>query len=233
LVTKENGVYTHTALGSLVFQVQDILSNIILSDKWLEIVAELRRRNMSRSNDIFSSAILEATREVESKIESSLGLANLRPVALFMTIDEYHDFVAKSILEAKSEIYLTSRNTDETTVESLMAAARRGVSVNMVYDEWVAKENPATDAVYDVAARLREKILSTELEEFTKFKNASLVQVKKRVPFSFLVADGKQIAIETANPPDCQPSFVVGMSLENQEVAKRLVSIYENMNHAQ
>ncbi|MGI0091479.1 MAG: hypothetical protein ACREBS_07205, partial [Nitrososphaerales archaeon] len=100
LVAKDEGVYRHTALGSIIYENQvSSLQRILEKRGSLEVLNDLRTKN--RSDEKLRSEISDLSRQVMRDLETSIGLSNLKPIRLLRTGNEFSTHVA-SIVDAMS-----------------------------------------------------------------------------------------------------------------------------------
>lgn len=216
LISKNDGVYKQTPLGTVVYENEvKNLEKIILKKSSLEILNELTQRNSTDEN--MAMAISDLSEEVLKDLESSIGLSNLKPIRLFRSWNELGDYVVEIVEKTQSEIYAATRYADFRTFDTIFRAAEKGYRANIIYGK---------NAVHSTNPGLVDKLITPQetrriFDQVISLPSASMRQAP--LPYSFFVVDKLYVAIEMANPRGAD-TFFAGVGFESPSVASNLIS---------
>jgi sugar-specific transcriptional regulator TrmB len=220
----KEGAYRITPIGEIFYQGQVVTINCIaLYNNIMDFLSKFTAKNKSK-NEMLRSALKKITQELIEK--SDAGLANLRQLKLLETAEEYDGAVQSLISGAKKEIYLVTSRLDLRTISTLLLAAKSGVKTNMLYSDWRLPPNNAfDDTLGDLLSPATMKY-SAASDMLAAHACGSLGRIS--TPYSFVVSDNFRIAIEIPDTED-RESFLAGFGIESEELAKKLVSCYSQL----
>lgn len=223
LIYKDNGVYRHTALGTLIYENQvRNLRQILFKSSSIEILQDLKQKK--QADGAHQSTIDEISHEVLKDLESALGLSNLKPVRLFRTWNELSGEAGLSIISANAEVYVASRYVDFRTAETALDAAKRGHKISIIHSPR-SGFSPKLQLIGNLMTHPRALSVFKEL---THHPNVTMKEAE--IPYSFLVIDSCKVGIEIVNPLDPY-SFFLGLMFESPGLATKLISHFNEISN--
>jgi DNA-binding HxlR family transcriptional regulator len=250
--SRREGVYTLTPLGQIVYQTQVVrLYDIAAQNNRFEVLAKIIEKN-SPVTEIQSVAMKQLQTEFVERIENSVGLSNLKPIKFFRRLEDYTYHIRECMRNATSELYLATRSLDFATIQILANLGQRKrrsyatttsatgvknrVKISVIYSEldYAFKINPPhqnRDNAFTSRISYEGDVTTDYSRDnpflFSGFKNNPYFSIQKvtKINWSFLAVDKEVAALEITASKD----FVAGFVLENEEVAARLVSYYQEM----
>lgn len=223
LIYKDNGVYRHTALGTLVYENQvKNLRQILFKRSSIEILQDLKQKR--EVDGTHQKALDEISHEVLKDLESSLGLSNLKPVRLFRTWNELSGEAGLLIVSSMSDVYVASRYVDFRTAETALDAAKRGRKISIIHSPR-SGFSPKLQLIGNLMTHPRAVSVFKEL---THHENVTMKEVE--VPYSFIVIDSCKVGIEVVNPLDPY-SFFLGLSFESPALASKLITHFNEISN--
>jgi hypothetical protein len=217
LIFKENGEYRHTSLGTMVFENQVKNLEQILVGRY-----DADARNTS-NGPLHTGHDGKLSAELIENLETSTGVANLKPVKFFDTWNELSMHVAIKIETMKKELFVATRYVDFRTADSALRVAQRGCKVNILHSN---RNGLSTKLQLMGNLMTHPKALSVFKELTT---NPNVVLREATIPFSFLVIDEKNVGIEIVNPEDPY-SFFFGLEFDNEDLARKLISHFSEIS---
>jgi DNA-binding HxlR family transcriptional regulator len=254
--SKREGVYALTPLGQIVYQTQVVrLYDIAVQNNRFEVLAKIIKRN-NPVTELQTIAMRGLQTEFLEWIENSVGFSNLKPIRFLRSFEDYRYHVRECIRKTKSELYLATRKLDFSTIQVLANLGQRKErsfqangsivemkKINVIYDDldYAVRQNRSSDATF--TPRIPYGGADNSFNNYDEYddKNSFLFQGFKTGPnfsicrvakinSSFLVVDKELVSIEiTLLSRDHQSSFIAGFALENEEVATRLISFFQEM----
>jgi predicted transcriptional regulator len=181
LITKSEGLYRHTALGTLVHNVQIRPLEDALANYWnLKVIDELKQSG--------SIPKQEQERVAESLLSMSSHKAlfiheNVCPSKVLVTYDELVKEILRLIQLAKRDIFIASRYFEPTVSLRLMDKVREGVALHILDGN-----SSGTSLVSRLQAALDDPAVRSLAE---KALRSSKVRVRNStVDYSLIVGDG-------------------------------------------
>jgi predicted transcriptional regulator len=224
LISKQEGTYKHTPLGAIIYENQiRTLSQLLVKSNTLQLLNNLKQKN--KPSESLNAVISDLSRKVLTDLESTVGLSNFKPIRLFKTMEDYDSYVVAKASRARSQVYFASRNAGPRMADALLRIAQRGRQVDAIFDFGRGLQKKMVDVPASGSIARREFLIAVQQLQ----TNPSASIMKGKIPFGFLVTDNLEIAIEIANPEDPQ-SFLIGLGLQNEALASRLISFYEELS---
>ena len=219
LVVKENGSYSHTPLGSIVYENQVASLKRILAKKGsLEILSDLQRRN--KSDKALQSAILDLSQEVLKDVETTIGFSNLKPIKLMKTWGEFTNQVSTISVLARAEVYIATRSIDSKIAGAALKAAEKGCVVEIIYNRIREFGTPN-----EMNSKTREELLNV----MDLLRAHPKVRLRRSgILYSFFVIDKLSVAIEIPHPGVID-SFFLGVSFQSPNIATKLEDCFEEI----
>ncbi len=222
LVCKDNGMYKHTALGTLVYENQvKNLRQILFKRSSIQILQDLKKKKDPNAPE--RTAIDEISHEVLKDLESSLGLSNLKPVRLFRTWNELSAEAALSAETMTADLYAATRYVDFRTAETALAAANRGCKIYIIHSPRSGL-SPKIQLIGNLMTHPRAIAVFKELSH-----HPNVTMKEAELPYSFLVIDSCRVGIEIVNPLDPY-SFFLGLLFESPALATKLISHFREIS---
>ena len=225
ILRDEEGTYRQTPIGEIIYQIHVVTLRRIAADtELLQMMVKFNLKNKS-PNKSFEGAVREITRDVIARNDP--GLWALSELRLFETMEQYFAGVNNLISNARNELYLVVRSLELPTVDALIAAAGRNVKINLVYTDWRGFYSMScVDPIDDLLIAASKKHPSA-----AKLLHGAPGTSVRRVEthYGFAVSDNQHVMLEIADPDDSK-SFIGGIGLENELVAKRLTSYYAKLD---
>ncbi len=249
----KEGVYGLTPLGQIVYQTQVVrLYDIAAQNNRLDVLARIIEKN-SPANEIQNIAIRDLQKDFVERIEDSVGLSNLKPIRFFRRIEDFSYHVRECIRNTKSELYFAAKNLDFAMIQVLANLGQReSFSTNSSISDKSKKRINVIYSNLDYASYLdrgpqneggftlhspysRDMPINSNDNEnsfpFQGFKSRPNFSIRKvdKISWSFLVVDKEGVAIEITISRDHQSTFIAGFAFENEDVADRLVSYFQEI----
>ena len=218
LVEKKEGTYSHTSLGTIMFNMWESLEGLLINKEKLDVLETIRRS---------SSISPENTKQIMEALKINLPYDQTQELGVtpykIKMVDTYEALAEELITEvekAQRSIYFASKYTDEKVVEATISALQRNVTVSLLCEKMSISQG-----VQVLKMLLSPRSIST-FGNFIKEYSHIIKQTSKLVN-SFIIIDEKIAIVEIPHPTRHQ--FHLGFIFENQEVCGRLVKIFGNM----
>ena len=218
LLYKDESMYRHTMLGSMIFENQvKGLRQMLLNRGSIRILHELRNR-LDDEND--RASVDTISQEVLKNLESSLGVSGLKPIRLHRSWDDLVEVLKSKMEKMRTEIFVASRYVDSRTAEAAINAASRNCKIHVIHSNRGALSE-RLQIFGNIIANPQSLLTYRHLT-----KSPNVFMRKSFVPYSFLVIDGVSVGIEIVNPFD--PSlFFLGLWFESPVLAQNMKQYFE------
>ena len=220
LIQKDDGVYKHTVLGSIVYKIIDYLNEVIDKGEQLELIDKVKRSKTLSQED--KDRILQAI--TEDSIGEFLGLIDggIRLGGIVFRFENIVRGVVDLIKRAEEEIYLVTRYTESEVVEEISKRLDEEIRFYCISSD---------KRFFSRATELLRIILARPalLKAYYKIFNSSDVYIgfMDNIPYSFIVVDKRWVGLEVPNPQD--NSFFMGLFFENETLAGKLIEVFNLM----
>ena len=217
LIEKMEGTYSHTSLGSIMFNMWESLQGLLVNKEKLEVLETIRRSsNISPEN---TKQIMEALKIDLSYEKTELGVVPYK-IKMVETYEALSEGLIEEVEKASKSIYFASKYTDEKVVEATISALQRNVNVSLLCEKMSISQG-----VQVLKMLLSPKSIST-FGNFIKEYSHIIKQTSKLVN-SFIIIDEKIAIVEIPHPT--RNRFHLGFIFENPDVCTKLVKIFRNM----
>lgn len=219
LISKTEGVYKHTSLGSLVNSIQIKPLEEALVNYWnLLAIDELKQSKVipQQEQERIVQSIINKSRLQEYLIQDG-G----QPTKIMSTYDELVREILRLIDLARSEIYIASRYYEPNVSLRIMEKFGEGVSLNIL------DGNPSGTSL---VTRLKTALNDPATHSLAKaMLESPKVRIKNRIlEYSFIVVDGQYCGFEVVNPLNPH-GFNLAVEFKNQEISRKMIDLFENL----
>ncbi len=215
LVSKKDGVYRQTALGSMVYdRFLPTMGKAFDAREELELIVYLEGTELDDG--------------ARNRILDNLDIPSFAEPTKLRIIDNYESMVVDVIDlcdEAEENILIATNYLDVRVMEAAFRAVDRDVT-NMVI---LGKSN-LSSKLQNLRTMLSLTFAKTiinfasnkvDLKEFVRFID---------LPYTFCVVDGHHSIIEFSNT--LNESFIVALSIDDRNVGEKLIKFYETLWNA-
>jgi len=220
LIEKFDGTYQHTTLGKICFKLGEVFENALSHQDRLDLVDRLyKAKNISlEETEEIMRAILKDTNIIPGERIADL----LGPVRMADTWEKVVYDVIEYIDNAEESIYFATQYLDMRVVEALLRAAKRGIKMRFL----VGEEQNVTTAVQLL---LRSLLTHPKTLKFIfQFVNSPELQLRYiKLPYTFIVVDGRYSMVEVAKP--YTKAFSLAFFFHNKRLSERLLESFETL----
>ena len=218
LVDKTGDIYSHTTLGTLIHErhLMALLEHV-RNVKKMQMVDVLKRTRQFNEEEITN--FIGKTNDTLTKVVEKFAYIAWKYEDMVTMIVERSQF-------AKNEILVSTRFLNETIINKVMLRAKSGVHTRVIADSKLIqnyfKEAGEKLNVMDKNALERVRVVANPWYPST---------IQRRyadLPFSFVVFDGKEVAIELVDSTSV-PIFKACMLVRDEEVARNFQEFYSNI----
>lgn len=218
LISKGEGVYKHTSLGTLVNSTQIKPMEEALIDYWdLLAIDELKQSKLipQQERERIIQSIINETRLKNYLTQES------QPIKIIKTYDELTREVLRLIDLARSEIFIASRYYEPNVSLRMMKKLGEGTSLNIL------DGNPSGTSL---VSRLKTALNDPATRSLAKaMLESPKVRIRNRIlEYSFIVVDEEYCGFEVVNPLSPH-EFNLAVEFKDQELSRKMIGLFENL----
>jgi predicted transcriptional regulator len=217
LIQKDDGVYKHTTLGSLFYEVIKLLGQAVDKQEQLELIDKIKRsKNLSAEE---KDEIIYAL--AKGGIDKFINLIDggINPIGIVYKFEDIVEGTIKLIESAENEVYIASRYTENSIVEAIFRNLNRGIKWHLLSGD----KNNLSQKIRMLSTLLSHPRMIKIYYDIFRSENVRTGYVEN-LPFSFIIVDGRYVGIEIPKPEG--EGFFAGFFLENKVFAEKLIEIF-------
>ncbi|MEM2913187.1 MAG: hypothetical protein QXR06_02455 [Candidatus Bathyarchaeia archaeon] len=217
LIQKDDGVYRHTTLGSLFYEVIKLLGQAVDKQEHLELIDKVKRsKNLSAKEQ---DEIIHAL--AKGGIDKFINLIDggINPIGIVYNFEDIVEGTIKLIEAAEKEVYIASRYTENSIVEAIFRNLNRGIEWHLISGD----KNNLSQKIRMISKLLSHPKMIKIYYDIFRSENVRTGYVEN-LPFSFVIVDGKYVGIEVPKPESGE--FFAGFFLENKVFAEKLIEAF-------
>lgn len=220
LIQKDGGVYRHTMLGSLFYEVIKLLGQAVDKQEQLELIDKVKRsKNLSAKEQ---NEIIRAL--AKGGIDKFINLIDggINPIGIVYSFEDIVKGTIKLIEEAEKEVYIASRYTENSIVEAIWRQLNRGIEWHLISGD----KNNLSQKIRMISKVLSHPKMIKIYYDIFRSENVQTGYVEN-LPYSFIIVDGKYVGIEVPKPESDE--FFAGFFLENKVFAEKLIETFNSL----
>lgn len=217
LIQKDDGVYRHTTLGSLFYEVIRLLGQAVDKKEHLELIDKVKR-----SKDLSAKEQDEIIRALaKGGIDNFVNLIDggINPIGIVYNFEDIVEGTIKLIEAAEKEVYIASQYTENSIVEAIFRNLNRGIEWHLISGD----KNNLSQKIRMISKLLSHPKMIKIYYDIFRSENVRTGYVEN-LPYSFIVVDGKYVGIEVPKPENGE--FFAGFFLENKVFAEKLIEVF-------
>ncbi len=231
LLEKKDGIYYHTASGSILYkQVVQQIAQLSQHQKELKMIDTLKKTGQFSDDDI-RRFIEQVTKD--NDLLPMFGGADI--IANIVNSQENMVKIVRNRIElANNEILIATRISFDEGIAALINSIKLGVKVRILVDERLISEY---HRVYSTNIQKSDSppVITKHSEERKKvIENPwyhSGVEIERRVgqiPFSLIIFDRNEVGIELVDSynPD---KFTAGILVKDSQIGEAMLKLYEEL----
>ena len=213
LLEKTEDTYEHTYLGSIFHKYGLVLMDMVAKEEELKLYNSLNKSSSLSDKD---------KRRIAKALSLDVPLPETR--GAFRIVYAWEDLVSMTVVlveEAKESLYLASQYLDTRVLDAGCKAIDRGVKIRGLISETEQLSN-SLKLLFSMLTNPKELSLLLSTLKSDKFP----LRITK-LPYTFLVVDGKKCVLEIKNP--ATDVFQYGFMIDDESISEKMIETFESL----